>query len=151
MAGKLIMMLCLITSEVLKLKGLKNLSEVNYSLQTNLWKKFVKVQKLNFLIHFSSKGRHVTHLANLCHQTWCNDDVRITSLYGWKAHSKDLPPNFWSIVVRRGWKNLVRSYLLTSDQLVKENCQSPKPQFLKGLKNMSEDTFSILPNLWKEN
>ena len=118
------MILCLITSEVLKLKRLKNLSEVNYSLQTNLWRKIV------------------THQANLPHQTWCNDYVRIPNLYGWKAHSKVLPPNFWSIVVRKGWKkpwqNLTSHHWPTCEKILKvhnlnfrrawKTCQNIAPQ-----------------------
>ena len=51
---KIVAMFCLITSEVLKLEGLKNLSEVNILTATQVVKrKFVKVQQLNFLTYFS--------------------------------------------------------------------------------------------------
>ena len=102
--GIFVAMFCLITSEVLKLEV--------------VIRKFVKVQNLNFLTYFWSKGRHVKHQVNVPLWALWNGNGKITSSYGWKGHSDVLPHNIWRIEGRKV-QNLSEVNIVTATQLVK--------------------------------
>ena len=58
-------------------------------------KKCLKIQNIDFLNYFSSKGRHVTHDVGEACGALCNCSVRISNLYDWKEHSNNLLHNKW--------------------------------------------------------
>ena len=103
----------------IEVRKVQNLSEVNILTATQLVKrKFVKVQKLNFLTYFSGIVPHMTHQVIVPIWALRNCDVRKTNSYNWTAHIDVLPPNFWAIEVRRVNK-LSEVNILSATQVVK--------------------------------
>ena len=76
-------------------------------------RKSLKFENINFLVYFSSKGRHMTHDTGVAHRALCNCVVRIGHLYGWKECSDNFLHNNSTIKVRMGSKTHVKSLKIT--------------------------------------
>ena len=105
MARKRVAAICLIITQLLVRMGWKTHVKLTQHCRQSYKKKFFEIyENIDFLIYFSSKGRHVTHEVQVDHRPY----AKIGHLDSWKECSNNLLNTNSTIKVRMGSKTHVK-------------------------------------------